>query len=700
MLPCANLEQALLKLNVKTVKAKGVEYLNIPCGFDIETTSMQVGDAKVAHMYIWMIGIGHNNGVYYGRTWEEFVETCELISDTFGLNERRRIVVYVHNLSYEFQFMRKYLEWEESPFSIDERKPIKALSTLGIEFRDSYILSGFSLALTAKNLVKHTVKKMTGDLDYSKPRHHKTTLTAAEMGYCENDIEIITAYIDEQMTQYGDITKIPVTNTGRVRERMKERCLYGNNKNRNKGQYQKYRKIMNDLTMTPEVYKQARGTFMGGFTHANARHVGKVLKNVSSVDFTSSYPSVMLSEKFPMTRFRPVTINTQDELERYCDKFAVMMDVTLHFVEPRIQHENYLSASKCFNAVGVIENNGRVEMAEKITVSVTEVDFAILRKAYKWEEMSVSNAYIANKAYLPKPIIETVLEMYQKKTTLKDVAGMEAEYLNEKGMLNSTYGMCVTDPVKDDSLYEGDMWLTEKADLNESIEKYNQSKNRVLYYPWGLWVTAYARRNLWTGIFEMGDDYVYSDTDSLKILNYEAHKDYFKRFDAEIVAKMEAMCDFYGLDKTLLAPKTIKGVTKMIGVWDYEGTYELFKTLGAKRYLQCEKGKLKLTVAGLSKQNGINYMLDKSGGDVNKVFAMFDDALYIPAENTGKMTHTYQDACLKYQCTDLNGVTETVEPASGIHLEPCEFTMTISDGFKTHLARIAAGQILKREVKI
>ncbi|MFW3388156.1 UNVERIFIED_CONTAM: hypothetical protein RF648_19395, partial [Kocuria sp. CPCC 205274] len=225
MIPCAAIANALVNLPNKTVKHKGVRYLNIPCGFDIETTSQTVGDTKVAHMYIWMIGLGHNNGVYYGRTWEEFVETMELISRTLNLGKNKRLVVYVHNLAYEFQFMRKLLEWEDSPFSIDERKPIKALCTLGIEFRDSYILSGMSLAITAKNLVKHKVKKMAGDLDYSKPRHHETPLTSEEMGYCENDIVIITAYIDEQISQYGSICKIPATNTGRVREKMRDNCL-------------------------------------------------------------------------------------------------------------------------------------------------------------------------------------------------------------------------------------------------------------------------------------------------------------------------------------------------------------------------------------------------------------------------------------------------------------------------------------------
>ncbi|MEM1506600.1 hypothetical protein RG959_25010, partial [Domibacillus sp. 8LH] len=74
----------------------------------------------------------------------------------------------------------------------------------------------------------------------------------------------------------------------------------------------------------------------------------------------------------------------------------------------------------------------------------------------------------------------------------------------------------------------GDEWGFEKVDVNEEIEKYNSSRKRFLYYAWGIWVTAYARRNLWTGILAVGNDYIYSDTDSLKVLNYEKHEPYIE----------------------------------------------------------------------------------------------------------------------------------------------------------------------------
>jgi hypothetical protein len=280
---------------------------------------------------------------------------------------------------------------------------------------------------------------------------------------------------------------------------------------------------------------------------------------------------------------------------------------------------------------------------------------------------------------------------------LKDVVGSEVEYMHSKGMLNSIYGMCVTDVVKEQAEYSEEMgWTTHSPDVDETVSDYNESKNRFLYYPWGVWVTAYARRNLWTGILAVGSDYVYSDTDSLKVLNWEKHIPYTKWYDKMVISKMEAMCDEYDIDKKLLRPKTKDGVEKVLGVWDYEGTYPMFKTLGAKRYLVLEKsGRLALTVAGLSKQNGVDYMSEVSGGDPAKVFDMFSNGLHIPAEKTGKMTHTYVDSEFKFQVTDYLGKKSTVETLSGVHLEPCDFTLTLSDNYIAFMEQLIEGYTFK-----
>lgn len=684
----------LSQFEIKEIKTnKKVTYLNIESAFDIETTSYINNGEKSAFMYIWMFGLGLGKEIFYGRTWEEFLDLCEKLQQYFGLNENRRLVIYVHNLGYEFQFMCNYFNWE-NVFAINERKPIKALCSYGIEFRDSYILSGYSLANTAKNLTTHKVRKMEGDLDYSLIRHQSTQLTEKELGYCSNDIEIILAYINEQIVQYEDITKIPLTNTGRVRKYVKDACYYtsSNHRKSNRGKYQRYRQIMSDLTLDKATYIQLKRAFMGGFTHSNPNHTNKTLENVSSIDLTSSYPTVMLADKFPMSRAKELNITTVEELKKAMSLYCLVFDLKLEGLRNTLKYESYISESKCFKMVKPVINNGRVYDAEMIQTTITDVDFNIIENVYEWDKISIANVRGFVKAYLPKSIIESILNLYQDKTTLKGVEGKEVEYLLSKGMLNSVYGMCVTDVVKDEHVFN-DTWGVERVDVDEKIDEYNKSKNRFLFYPWGIWVTAYARRNLWTAILNIGDDYIYSDTDSIKMLNFDKHKEYVEKYNKHIGKKLADMMEHYKLNVELLAPKTIQGKAKPLGIWEFEGNYSHFKTLGAKRYLVKENGEFHLTVAGLSKKNGINHMVNICGGDTEQVFNIFNDNLYIPADKTGKMTHTYIDTEKEMFVVDYDGVEERVLTLSGIHLEPCDFTLSISEQYNQFLRAISSGYI-------
>jgi len=684
--------EKLEALNIKTIRNnKRIEYLNVECALDIETSSISINGEKSAFSYIWMFGIKYNSDVYYGRTWDELIDFLETLTNYFELNTKKIMTVYVHNLGYEFQFMRNYFNWV-NVFAIAERKPVKALCSLGIEFKDSYILSGYSLENTAKNLAHFKVAKMVGDLDYSKVRHVETPLTSVELKYCENDIVVILAYIKEQIMQYTDITKIPLTNTGRVRKFVKDSCYYTSksHKKSSKSKYIKYSKIMNDLTLDLKTYKQLKRSFMGGFTHSNPMLTGQVLTDVDSIDLTSSYPTVMLSDMFPMSRGRTLEITSVAELKKAMKKYCLVLDLKLIGVTNKIEYESYISESKCNLLEKPVINNGRVYSADVLQTTITDVDFKIMEAVYEWDEIAIANVTGFVKNYLPKSIIESILKLYKDKTELKDVKGAEVEYLLSKGMLNSIYGMCVTDFIKDDHEYNDD-WETVAVSADEKIAEYNKSKSRFLYYPWGIWVTAYARRNLWSAIINVGGDYIYSDTDSVKMLNYEQHVPFIDAYNENVGSKLNVMMDYYKLDKELLTPRTIKGIPKPLGVWDYEGHYTKFKTLGAKRYLYEERGKLNLTMAGLSKKNGIKHMLEISDNDNSKVFDLFDDNLYIPSNKTGKMTHTYIDEPRDFIIEDYRGVAKSVRSLSGIHLENCEFTLSISEKYKSFLKNLLNG---------
>ena len=671
LLPLAELKP------ITTSKRK--QYYNIVCAFDIETTSFSNQlDEKCAIMYCWQMAI--NGRVIFGRTWDEFIKVINRLTEFFNLYSGRRLIIYVHNLAFEFQFIRKRLEWE-SVFSIETRKPLYALTTGGIEFRDSYLLSGYSLAKLGDNLQKYKVKKLVGDLDYSKIRHSKTPMTEKEIAYCENDVLVVSAYIQEEIEKAGNITRLPLTKTGYIRNYCRSKCFYGDDRHKTSTKtYQKYRELILNLHLTGDEYKQLKRAFQGGFTHAAARFSGKVEKNVDSIDFTSSYPYVLLSEQFPMSSGRLVELHSKEEFQKYINLYCCLFDVEFTNLTPKFINENYISLSRCYQHEKAVVNNGRVVSADKIVTTITDVDYTVIEKTYDWDSMTIYNFRIYNRGYLPTNFVKSILKLYSDKTTLKGVEGKEVEYLVSKGMLNSCYGMTVTDIVRDEIIYS-DEWDTEKADVESDIEHYNKSRNRFLFYPWGVWVTAYARRNLWGGILAFGDDYIYSDTDSIKCLNIENHFNYINEYNNTVKRKLQVAANYHKIDFELFQPQTIKGIKKLIGVWDWETEkekYTRFKTLGAKRYMIEQDGKINITVAGVNKKTAVPYLVKTYG---NKIFDAFTNDLTIPKEYTGKMTHTYIDERRTGTITDYLGNTNIFDEYSGVHLENAEYSLSLSQTY-------------------
>lgn len=687
--------------HAKTIRTnKKITYYEIVTSFDIETTSATQNGQKFAFMYIWQFAF--ENVVIYGRTWEEYQEFIDKVAKILRLNDRKRLVVYVHNLGYEFQFMRKYFKWaDDGIFAVDTREPVKALTDNGVEYKDSYILAALNLDHVAKNLQHHKIEKLVGNLDYSQIRTYKTKLNDDELAYCANDVKIVVAYIHEQIDEYGDITKIPLTNTGRVRQYTMQQVYFNGQKQHRKtgGQYKNYRELMETLTLTPFEYNQLKRAFQGGFTHANANKQGQVIDRVTSYDFTSSYPTVMVTEQFPMGRGFHPKINNREEFSFYRDHYCLVFDIKFKNLSPKIKQEHYLSSSKCDCSKDMVEDNGRIFSASSVETTITNVDYEIIERAYKWDKVQISNVIAYRKDFLPKNLIKAIIHLYKNKTKLKGVPEQRPEYMRSKGMLNSMYGMSVTNIVHEENNYINDEWEQKEPDLKEEINKYNTNKKRFLFYPWGVFVTAYARRNLWTGIISAGDDYCYSDTDSIKMENGEKHLPYIKRYNRELKNKVEAICKKYDLDTSDFEPLTIKGKKKPIGYWDSEGVYNKFKTLGAKRYLVYQGGKLMLTCAGLSKSKGVDYLLKESNNNIDQAFKLFNDEMTVPSEYTGKLTHTYIDEPVQALVTDIDGNRVEVNPRSGIHLAPTEFTLSISKIYNQFLLALIHGELLIKDVQ-
>lgn len=676
--------------------SKGVTYLDIPVSFDIEVSSFYVDaenrqytyeqtthlDSKArlllqkrAIMYVWQFAI--YDDVFIGRTWDEYVSFCNTLCDVLRLSDNIRIIVYVHNLSYEFQFLRKRFTWTHT-FNIDLRKPLYAV-TGGMEYRCSYQLSGYSLSKLSEQLTRHKVAKLTGCLDYSLIRHSDTVLSEQEIMYCVNDVRVVTAYIGEKIEDLGGITQLPLTKTGFVRRYCRKKCLYKKNaKGRTVNNFG-YLELMNELVINGmEEFNMLKRAFTGGFTHANAQHVSRILKDVSSYDFTSSYPYVMVSEKFPMSRGVRVKCGDMATFEKYLNQYCCVFDVELNDIVAVLAQDNPISVSRCFIKEHYADNNGRLLSAKRVVLTVTDIDFRIIRVFYKFLSMRVGVMYCYRKEYLPTAFVTSVLDLYEAKTKLKGVQGKETEYLQSKEMLNSCYGMTVTDPLRDEQIYtQQGTWETKVLNDDErkqGLYKYNTKKNRFLFYAWGVFVTAYARRNLFSAIYKLGNDYVYSDTDSVKVLNADAHKAYFDAYNNIVLRKLRDAAKHHNVPFERFEPCNIKGIAKTLGVWDFEGKYDRFKTLGAKRYMSETGGVYSMTVAGVNKKSAVPYLSEK----YDDVLEAFTDQLYIPAEATGKNLHTYIDHSVSGEVYDYLGVLHSYHEESGVHLEPIGYSLSLS----------------------
>lgn len=692
-------------------KREGRRYADMPVAFDTEASSfVDTAGKKVGLLYIWQVCIGDGDIVVYGREMRECFEFF-LILDAIAAKSDCQICVWVHNLQYDWQFIRKWFSWQKIFFT-GNRKPVYA-DFKNLRFRDSLIMSGGrSLALIGRELHDHKIEKKVGDLDYSKIRTPFTPMSDTELGYCENDVRVLSAYIAEKIKEDGSLSNIPLTNTGYVRRALKEACFKD---------YEGYMNVLDTLVMSPAAYNAMKEVQAGGFTHGNRRYYGKVLKNVASYDIRSSYPAVMVYKYYPMSQ--PVKVDVKyatENFRRFLNEKCVMMKVEFTGLRPTLGNEFPLSLSKCIEiSSGYSISNGRIVECDRCVVGLTELDYATFEDFYEWDSMSILEFWSMDRHRLPKAIVETILKYYKDKTELKGIPEKYLEYMIAKNMINAIFGCMCMDPVREEYVWDYDTndfimgedglpKLTEGIDVAASVEKENNKRGRFLFYGWGIWVTAHARRNLMRAIKSLGEDYVYSDTDSVKFLNPEKHRAWFDEYDKEIRQNIiDTATKLRIKDVRLFMPLkpgegSIESRKQVLGTWDNEGVYSRFLTYGAKRYLTEKKNEYQITCAGLNKFRGTCHCcgldwqaasdeIEERTGDPGYIhlsvpkdmarvdpFEYFHEDMTIPAYASGRMTMTYVDDVREGYVVDYLGKVYKYDIMSGVHAAPGEYTMGLA----------------------
>lgn len=638
---------------------KRTKYKDLITAFDIETTRLV--DIEQSIMYIWQWQFGDEYTVV-GRTWEQFEVFQRKLANVL---DDSVLVVFVHNLSYEFQFLRGIYNFQpDEVFAIKSRKVLKCDMRGHFEFRCSYIHSNMNLDTYTKKMgVKH--KKLTGTFDYDKVRYPWTELSDDEIAYCVHDVQGLVEAIEIEMRHDDDnLYTFPLTSTGYVRRDAKKamslvNCRYV------KSQLPNY-----------EIYKMLREAFRGGNTHANRYYTNYTLHNVHSADRSSSYPDVMCNCKFPISEFYKIGGVNYDEMLTLLAKRqrACLMRVSLTGLHlTRLDWGcPYLSISKCRNIQNALEDNGRIISADYLETTITDVDLKIILGEYSFTDINFYDVATARYGYLPGQLIKTICQYYHYKTELKNVPRQELLYMKSKNKLNSLYGMCAQDPVKQSILFIEDDFKEQNDNEEELLQAYN--KKAFLAYQWGVWVTAWARYRLEEGIqLAHGDvndpkspQFVYCDTDSVKYLG-ELN---LKKFNRERI-KDSKRSGAYATDPA--------GITHYMGVYEKEHDMCEFRTMGAKKYVYRETpdDNLVCTIAGVSKTLG-GQELEENGG----ITAFHEGFTF---EKAGGLEAVYND---NPEVKSIERDGRTLKITSNVVLRPSTYTLGITAEYKRLLTQV------------
>lgn len=570
-------------------KSRKRKIIDLPCAFDIETS--HTPGRRDAHLYHWQMQIGLDTPTIHGRTWDDLRTMLHRLTEV--IKDDQTLVIYVHNLSFEWQHIRTvYPFTNDELFVIDDRKILRAtMFNKKVELRCSYLLTNMGLgAWTRKMGVDHP--KLDGEeYDHSRIRFPWDDLTEEELRYCRHDVLGLCEALVAQMDRDRDnLARIPMTSTGYVRRDCKAAMSRWS------------RLAIQKLQPDPECYRALREEFRGGDTHANRYLANQILPDVGSWDRSSSYPDVLVNCRFPMSPWRRWTRLSERELERLA-RLDMALLMRVRFTGLRLRSPTLgdppLSFSKC-RAVKLYRlDNGRILCAASLETTINDVDLTVYRQAYVWDSMEILAGWYSAYDFLPDPLRQLIIIYYQRKTELKGVAGQELFYDLAKALLNAIYGMMAQDPVKQDIIFNGTDFEKGEEDLEGKLQ---QHRGRAFTsYAWGCWTTAWARLRLWEGLTLAGRDFAYCDTDSVKALG---------TLDVEAYNR-ERIRDSLASGAYATDPQ---GVTHYMGVLEFEGRYSKFVTLGAKKYAYRDQtGGLHITVAGVGKKRGARE-LEAAGG--------------------------------------------------------------------------------------
>lgn len=498
----------------------------------------------------------------YGNNIDDFFKFC--------MHSHENYKVWFHNLKFDSVFILNWLFLHGFTYIQDKKeKADKTFTTLitsmgqfysitvyfkitghhtnKVEFYDSLkVFPNFSVERMAEGF-NLPIKKLKIDYRAYRPVGHE--LTIEEIAYIRNDVEIVARALKE-MFERG-LTKMTIAS---------DAFSYF------KDHFVGFRKKFPMLH--PEVDKDVRLAYKGGFTYVNDVWQGKLIGEGITLDVNSLYPSCMTSPNvlpYGQAKYFEGEYKYDKVYELYVQALRCSFDIKPGKI-PSIQLKNTFTFA---NNEYVKSSKGKI-----VDLMLTKPDLELFKDQYNLHNVNYTGGWKFKGA---TGLFDEYINYWMEQKIKAGREGNAPLKSISKLLLNSLYGRLAINgnarqkyPYFDDGVVKFALLPEETRD--------------TIYIPAAAWITALGRsRTIRSSqairdytLKKYGEDrYYYSDTDSI----------HAKLSDEDL----EELKDILDIDDFKL------------GAWKKEAEFTKAMYIRQKCYIEEVNGKLNVVVAGLPK---------------------------------------------------------------------------------------------------
>ena len=526
---------------------------------DFETTT----DEKDCRIWAYALcNIDDPTEFHYGTNFEEFMNFCA--------NPTRNFTLYFHNLKFDGSFIISWLLSNGFEYISDKREKrndtfttlitdmgqfyaieiyfnVKGHHVNKVKILDSLkIFPNFSVERVAEGFGL-PIHKL--EIDYKQKRPLGWQLTKQEIDYIRNDVEIMARALKIMFNE--GLNKMTIAGDA----------------------FASYKEFVPNFrrrfpVLPKEVDEDIRLSYRGGFTYVNEIYKEKPVGRGICIDKNSMYPSKMVQQPLPYGKpeFFEGKYKQDNSMPLYIQSLTCKFELKKGKI-PNIQLKNnlsfmpneYLSSSK----------------DELITISLCNPDYELFLENYNISDVTYHGGWKFKEC---KGMFDEYINYWMDQKIKAGKEGNQPMRQIAKLMLNSLYGRFgLSILARQKFPYLDDKGVVKFALLPEE-------EREPVYIPVACFITSYGRVDTIRtsqkirdySLKKYGKDaYLYSDTDSIHCTLTDE--------DLEEL-KDDIFIDDYAL-----------------GAWAKESDFDRALFIRQKCYIEEEKGKLNVTVAGLPK---------------------------------------------------------------------------------------------------